>query len=128
MTNPLTLLVNLQTYNGIPPTNNPDDSITFNQKTQESSVSEASRLKKTVPNATTDMVLNLIDSSTDYLLMSVDQQVSIKVNGSATALTLKPQTAGARTPVFLIRGTITSLTISNSSGAIANVDFISVKI
>ncbi len=128
MAKPLRLIVDYLSYEGIPPTNNPQDSIEFKRKVEESNVSEAQRSQKLIPPSTVDLALNLADSATDYLIMMTDQTVSIKLNGSSDAITLNPKAPGTKTPVFLIRGAVTALTISNAGTNAANIDFVSVKI
>lgn len=128
MAKPVRLTVDFLSYEGSAPTNNPQDSVELKRKVEESNVSEVARFQKSIPASTTDAALTLADSTNDYFIMCVDQTVSIKVNGSSTAITLKPKTAGTKTPAFLIRGTITSLTITNANLVAANIDFVSVKI
>ena len=130
MQKPLRLKMNLLTYNGIRPTNNPQDAIEIDRKVEESNVTEVSRSQKVVPASTTGMALPLADSaSNDYLIILVDQQLTINLNGDSTGIVLNPKIAGYMTPVFLLRGVITSLTVTNSSSTTAaNIDFLSVKI
>ena len=129
MSKPLRLILDFLCYEGVAPTNNPQDAISVKNSVREANVTEVARNQKQIPAATTDMVLNLADAtSNDYLIILVDQQVSIKINGSATALTLNPKIAGTKTPAFMIRGPITSLTISNAGSNAANIDFVSAKI
>ena len=127
MPKPLRLLIDFLSYEGTP-TNDPQDAVAMKRKVEESDVSEVSRSQASIPAATTDLALSLPDANTDYVIMCVDQQVSIKLNGSATALTLNPKAAGVKTPVFLMRGDITAVTISNAGSSAANIDFIAVNI
>lgn len=105
------------------------DSIAVNTETSETQVSEISRVfSKNIADAAVDIEILDAVSSDGYALLYVDQIVSIKLNGSPTAFTLKPVTAGAKTPVFLIRGTISSILLSNSSGNSVNIDITRIKV
>jgi hypothetical protein len=129
MAKPLRFIMDFLSYEGVNPTNNPVDAISINKKVEEANVTEVARSQKSIPASTTDLALNLADgTSNDYLLILVDQIVSIKINGSATALTLKPKVSGTKTPAFMIRGSITSLTVTNAGTQVANIDFVSAKI
>lgn len=130
MAKPLRLIIDFLTYDSssAAPSNNPQDAIEIKRKVEEASVSEVSRVQKSIPASTVDMALNLVDSSNDYIIIQVDQIVSIKLNGSSDAIVLKPKVAGYKTPAFLLRGTATALTISNAGTNAANIDFVSVKI
>lgn len=127
MAKPLRLIVDFLMYEGTQ-TNNPEDAIKVKSKVEESDVSEGLRRLESIPDATVDLAITLPDANTDYLLMLVDREISIKLNGSGDAITLKPRANGSKTPVFLLRGDITALTISNSSGAAANIDLVAVNI
>ena len=109
-------------------TNDPKDAEKLDLSVSESALSEVFRRKEAIANGVSDQTIPLPDANTDYLLISCDQEISIKVNGSATAQTCKPKTAGAKTPVFFWRGDITALTISNASGNTANVDIVSANV
>jgi hypothetical protein len=61
------------------------------------------------------------------VLISTDVEVSIKINGSTDSQTLKPIT-GVKTPVFLYRGSISSILVSNSSGSDATLDVTRIKV
>lgn len=127
MAKPLRLLVDFLSYEGTL-TNNPQDAIAVKRKVEEANVSEVSRFQSSIPSATVDQAITLPDANSDYLLLFIDQEISIKLNGSANALTLKPKTAGTKTPVFLMRGDITGLTVSNAGANAANIDVIAVNI
>ena len=108
--------------------NNPEDLTRVKGRAEESDVSELFRKQEAIPDATTDLAIALPDAASDYLVIFTDQEISIKLNGSATAITLKPKIATKKTPVTFLRGTISSLSISNASGAVANVDIVAVNI
>lgn len=70
-----------------------------------------------IANLTVDEALSLGPLTTAYSLMILsDQVVSVKPNASATAMTLR-----ANEPVVL--SNVTALTISNSSGSTAKVQY-----
>lgn len=127
MPKPLRLLIDFLSYEGTP-TNDPQDAIAMKRKVEETDVEEVIRLQTQIPATTTDQAITLPDANTDYLIICVDQQVSIKVNGSATAMTLNPKSAGKKTPVFMWRGDITALTITNAGSNPANIDLIAANI
>lgn len=108
--------------------NDPADSTRIKNKIEESSITEDSRQQLSIPDATSDLAVNLPDASCDYLMVFVDREVSIKINGISTAITLKPRANGKKSFAFYNKGTITALTISNASGEAANVDIIVVKV
>lgn len=131
MAKPLRLSVKLLTYDGFRPTNNPKDAIELDKKVEEGNVSEVARIQKSIPASTSQLAISLADaSSTDYLIVSVDQILQIILNGdTANPITLNPKVAGYMTPAFMLRGTITSLAVTNSSSTTAgNIDIVSVKI
>lgn len=116
-------------YDNAEPTNDPADAIQIKRRVEEAATSEVSRQAQiTVPNAAVDQLVNLPSNSTDYLILLTDQVISVKLNGSSDAQVLKPQAAGKKTPVLMLRGTISGLTVSNASGTAAKLDVIAVKI
>lgn len=127
MAKPLRLLVDFLSYEGTL-SNNPADAVSIKSKVEETDVTEVFRLQTSIADQTTDQAISLPDANTDYLLIFTDTEISVKLNGSATAITLKPRSSGKKTPALVLRGDITGLTISNSSGGAANVDVIAVNI
>lgn len=127
MPKPVSITIDFLSFEGTT-SNDPADSIRFNKKVEEADVSEVFRRQEAIADSTVDQVIALPDVATDYLIISVDQIVTIKLNGSSDALTLSPKSAGVKTPVFYIRGIVSAMRISNSSGSVANVDIISVNI
>lgn len=128
MAKPLRLLIDFLSYEGTS-TNDPQDAIALKRKVEESNVTEVSRVQTVIPISTTDQVITLPDANTDYLILCIDREISIKLNGSSTALTLKPKAPGTKCPVFMMRGDITALTITNASAQnVANIDLIAVNI
>lgn len=126
MAKPLSLTLDFLVFEGSA-TNNPADAIKIKKTVQETDVSEVFRKMESVADGASDQSIPLPDASSEYLVIFTDQEISIKVNGSTTALTLKPKAAGTKTPAFYWRGTITALTVSNGSGNAANVDIIAVN-
>lgn len=124
---PLRIILDFLSYEGTL-TNNPQDAVAIKRKVEESNVSEVSRFQSSIPAATVDQAITLPDATSDYLLLFIDRQISIKLNGSSDALVLKPKSNGLKTPVFLMRGDITGLTISNAGTEAANIDLIAVNI
>lgn len=124
-----TLSLDFLAYDNIDPTNDPADSIQLKNRVEEANASEVSRNFPTIiPNGTTDLSIPLPDAATDYLIVLTDQVVSVKLNGSSDAQVLKPKAAGKKTPVLMIRGLISAMTVSNASGNPAKLDVIAVKI
>lgn len=124
---PLRIILDFLSYEGTL-TNNPQDAVAIKRKVEESNVSEVSRFQSSIAAATVDQVVTLPDATSDYLLLFIDRPISIKLNGSSDALSLKPKANGLKTPVFLMRGDITGLTISNAGADAANIDLIAVNI
>lgn len=127
MSNFLKLTVDFLQYVGVASTNDPKDACKITSRVEESNVNEISRQMLSVPDSTTDQVIQLPDPTIEYLLIFSDQNISIKLNSSSDALNLNVKTAGTKAPVFLQRGEITALSVSNSSGNAANIDVIAVK-
>lgn len=110
-------------------TNVVTDSIAVNQEISETQLSEISRIfKKEIANAASDVEILDGVSADSYAMLFCDQEISIKLNGSADSITLKPKSAGTKTPVFLLRGTISSILVTNNSGSVANIDITRIKV
>lgn len=124
---PLRLIMDFLSYDGTT-TNDPADAIKVKNKIEESDVSEVSRQQLVIADAVTDQSITLPDVSCDYLLILIDRQVSIKLNGSVDAIILKPRANGTKSLGFFTKGSITELSMSNASGATAKIDVIAVKI
>lgn len=124
----LDYITDLLIYEGTKEVNDPEDQIKARLKLQEATVTESFRRQESIADGVTDQSIPLPDANSDYLWIFVDQQVSVKLNGSSDSITLSPKTAGKKTPVLFLRGDITGLLISNGSGSAANVDIISVNI
>jgi len=122
----LDLILDLLTYEG-PHSTDPADSIRVKSKIQETEITDVTRQQISIANAVIDQTINLSASSSDYLFILADQDISIKLNGISTAIALKTRAAGKRTLMFYARGPISGLTISNASGTSVNADIISIN-
>ena len=123
---PLDITINFLAYEGLT-SNDPADATKIKNRVQESSVSALTRYQNQIADSTVDQSIDLPDANTEYLLVFIDREISIKVNGSSDSITLKPRANGTKTFAYYTRGDITSLSVSNSSGDSANVDIISVN-
>lgn len=105
------------------------DSISIKSEIEESDVSEIARVfQKSIADSAVDEEIldtNIADST---VLLFSDQEITIKIDSSSDSLTLKPVSSGTKTPVFLIRGSIGSILVSNSSGSVANLDITRIKV
>jgi hypothetical protein len=79
----------------------------------DTSIAQWEPLLIQIADSTTDQAINFNNISTpEYLLLLSDQQVSIKINGSSAILTKK---------LYLEGTSLSSLSVSNSSGSVANI-------
>lgn len=125
---PLRILLDFLTYDAAPPTNNPVDETRSLRRVEESNVTSAGRNQAQIAAATSNVSIPLVAATCNYLAIYADQQISINLNGDSTAIVLTPQLAGRMSPVFYIRGTITSLAISNAGAVAVNIDVRSVAV
>lgn len=117
-----------QAYSDSQQTNDPKD-VTRNQLvTDESGFSCLNQQKIKIADLTVDKAIAIAEANSEYLLIYVDQEVTIKMDGSVTSRTLKPKAAGIKTLAYMERGDITSMTVSNASGSEVNLDVVSVKL
>lgn len=119
----MSLTMNILAYNGTSSSNDPADADKINTTVQETALTTFTRYNPLVVATGTSNQSVVIPSTATYLVIFTDQTISVGINGAAN-LTLSPILAGTKTPVYLTRGSITALTISNSSGVSANVDII----
>lgn len=87
--------------------------IDVNESLSDSSVNQWETLRLQVANLVVDQAIAMNNIVADKLYLKSDQTVSIKVNGSATPLSGK---------LFYMECAVSSLSVSNSSGAIANLE------
>jgi hypothetical protein len=118
----LDLILDLLAYEGSA-TNDPKDATKVFNKTQETEIKGLVRYDYQIGDGTSDQAV-VVPNPTDYLVILSDREISIKLNGWTTSLTLKPRANGKKTWVYFTKGSVTGLSVSNSSGAIANVDII----
>jgi hypothetical protein len=121
------ITVDFISYDAALATKDPADATKIKSIVSESSVTQVYRYQEAVATATTDLVIPLPSATIDYLLIFCDQSVSIKLNSSLTALPLTPQTPATKCFTFFNRGAITSLKLTNASGATVNMDIIAIK-
>lgn len=123
---PLEILIKFLNYTGNIE-NNPEDAIKITNRIQQDDTTGQIRYQNSIPDSTVDQAIALPDAATDYLLIFIDREVTIKMNGGSEVLTLKPRANGVKTFAFFMKGTVSGLSVSNASGAAANVDIISVN-
>lgn len=124
----LKFLIDFLAFSDAKDTNNPKDQTKIQLVTEETSFKSLLRQKIEVANAVTDQNIPVPEAATEYLLIFTDQEITVKLDGSGDARTLKPVIAGTKTMVLMERGDVTSILVSNASGAAANLDVISVKL
>ncbi len=122
----LNVLFQLTQYDGQVTLNDPSDSIQVSNSIQQASITDITRLKIAVAIGASNQSIALSSASTAYLSISTDRTVTIVVNGSNTPITLSPIVAGTKTLAYYHKGTVTSLTVSNGSGSVANLDIVSI--
>ncbi len=109
-------------------TNDPKDKTQIELTVEETSYKSMLRHDIQVADGVTNQSVPMPEAASEYLLFYTDQTVTVKLDGSATAMTLKPRTAGTKTLALMTRGSVTSMTVSNGSGATAKLDIIAVKL
>lgn len=125
---PLRILLDFLTYDGTPPTNNPIDRTQSVRRVEESNVTDALRYQAQIAASASNIGIPLAGPTCNYLAIYCDQAITINLNGDSTPIQLTPQLAGCMCPVYFLRGSITSLTASNSGSTAANVDIRSVQV
>lgn len=105
--------------------NNPQDSLKFKKELEISDLEDVTRyFQVTVPAAASDQAISLPNANTDFCMIMTDREVTIKLNGSSDAITIKPVTAGTKVPAFVLHGNVTGLTVSNAGSDAAKLDVI----
>lgn len=101
-------------YTDPTPTNNPKQKlIDIDETTSDTTVDQYQPLLIKIADATVDQAIALNGIVGEKLVLTSDQTISIKLNGSGTAI---------QTTLLVLDGAnITSLSVSNASGAEANV-------
>jgi len=126
MAKPLEVILKFLNYTGSIE-NDPADAIKITNRIQQDDTTGTIRYQNAIADGTTDQDIDLPDADTDYLLIFTDREVTIKLNGGSEVLTLTPRANGVKTFAFFMKGSVTGLQVSNSSGESANVDIISVN-
>lgn len=124
----LRLILDFLAYKDPRPTTAPKDATKLEIETEYSSFRELCRKSVEVADAVTDQTVTLADPTSEFLIVSTDQEITVKLNGGSEQLTLTPRVSGAKTPCLMLKGTVTGLTVSNASGQTANIDIISVNL
>lgn len=93
-------------------------------KTETADITEHVEKRLTIPDGTTDLSIGFTGSdgltTGKGLLIITNQPISVKINGSSTAIPIG-HTAGESATLMLDATAITALSISNASGNTANV-------
>ncbi len=97
-------------------------------KTEAVDMTECVERRVEIPDATTDQAIGFVGAdglNTNALALFIqsDNPITVKINGSATGLPIG-NTVGETGTLMIDATTITSLTISNASGATAKVTFV----
>ncbi len=119
----LSALLDFYTFDNVTPTNDPANTTAIKLRTEVDGITGVNRSVIVVPDSTVDEVIGLPSSSAKYLVIASDRTITIKLNGAA-AQTLSPTANGKKTVVLYLKGSVTSLTVSNASGAAANIDVV----
>lgn len=93
-------------------------------KIETTDITEYVERRLSVPNGTTDLAIGFTGSdgltSAKALLIITDQPITVKINGSSTAIPIG-HTAGESATMMIDATTVTALSLSNASGSVANV-------
>lgn len=122
----LGIIIEILSYSG-PASNDPSDSCKIKNRTEDTNITDFSRIQTQIADGTTDQTISVPDSNFEYLAVFTDQEVSIKLNSGSESITLKPRAQGTKTFAFFNRGELSALEVSNSSGEIANLDIFMVN-
>lgn len=122
----LNVILDLLAYEGTA-TNDPEDADKIKSSINESTLASFSRQKIQLPDAVNDQNVPLPDPSSSYLFIFTDRNVSIKLDGSSTAIALQTRANGKKTFAFFVKGPVTGLLVTNASGGTANLDILVAK-
>jgi hypothetical protein len=120
----LTAILDIFTYDNSKPTNDPSNATKMLQRVEVDGITGVNRHILALPDQTEDKNIDLPASTAKYLAICTDQTIKVKLNGSDDEITLSPTFPKKKTPVLFWRGDISALSISNTSGATANVDIL----
>jgi len=101
--------------------NDPADATKVFNLAQDTDILSFSRDILVISNGTADQS---VAGAGQYVVILADQELTIKMNGSADAVTLTPSFAGTRDFLYFAKGAYTGLTVSNASGTDANFEII----
>lgn len=118
----LEVIVQFLSYDGSA-SNDPADAIKIKSRVQETAITDISRQQLQIADSVTNQTVAVPASNSEYLLIFTDRDISVVIN-AGDPITLKTRANGTKTPVLYLRGPISTLTVSNASGATANVDFV----
>jgi hypothetical protein len=105
-------------------TNDPADADKIFNKINETAIVGSIRHQLQIATGVSNQAVALPNATCLYLIVLTDTPISINVNSSLTAEQLQPRAQGTKTFAYYLRGAITSLVVSNSSGATASVDIL----
>lgn len=120
----LSSLIDFYVYDSAKATNDPANTTAIKNSVEVDGITTVSRNVLVIADSTSNQTITLPKATVKYLLIAIDRTVTIKLNGSSDAITLSPSANGKKTVAFYLKGTISSLTISNASGAAVNLDLI----
>lgn len=125
----VSLIIDFLMYEAKTPTNDPANALKLKNNLKYENLTEVNAfVPMVIPDASTDVSIPLPDSTNDILLITVTETVSVKLNGSSTALTLSPKASGVETIALMLKSSITGLTVTNASGKAASLKIIAIKI
>ena len=106
----------LLVYNDAQASNNPQERVQDSKFVlSDTSIAQWESKLLTIADGAVDQAIAFDSIASEYLMILSDKEISIKLNGSADAITL-----AADFP-FLMKGSVSSLSISNGSGEDAQV-------
>lgn len=104
-------------------TNDPADSIRLFNQICDNKIVNVSRQQYQIPTATLASI-TLPDSNCDYLIILTDTPLTLYVNSSVTPINLTPKVAGVKTFAYYSKGSVSALSVDNTSGSTANIDIL----
>lgn len=124
----LNVLLDVSVYEGTQITNDPADTIKLLNRLEGIAVSQASRTQMSVASGGGYGAVPILAAGGDYLIISTDQVINVKVNGGSEVLALSPSIAGKKTFVLFFKGTISAMQVAAPGATAANLDVIVAKI
>ena len=105
-------------------TNDPNDAVKVFNNTKDSALKGDVRFDFPLADGTTDLAVQLPANPSSYLIIITDQPISMKLNGGSESIPMAPKALGTKALVQYLRGPLTGLSLSNSSGSPANVEIV----